>query len=252
MRLLIFISSLLTVLLEPPATMAAEDSFCREKLYVQTDKRDYMVGDSIWFRAYLVDAQMHIPDTNSRYVYAELINSSQEVVKRVKIRLENGTYSGYIPLDEEMATDNYMLRFHTRYMENFGEDYFFKRFINIVNPRSMSQKRIEYQSVPSDEYSVSFHPEGGGIPAGIYTKVAFKAINASGVGENIGGVVVNQQRDTVNRFESVHRGMGAFIHAAGENEKFIAICRNEADVEKTKQGKPPLPCRYSARTEMSL
>lgn len=37
--------------------------------------------------------------------------------------------------------------------------------------------------MPDNKYSVSFHPEGGDIPAGIYTKVAFKAINSSGLGE---------------------------------------------------------------------
>ena len=133
---------LLTVLFEQPVTVVAEDSINaplsqqrQEKLYVQTDKKDYIIGDSIWFRAYLVNAQTNIQDTASRYIYAELINSLKEVVKRIKIRLENRAYCGYIPITEDLATNSYVLRFYTRYMEKFGEDYFFKRIINIVNPQ---------------------------------------------------------------------------------------------------------------------
>jgi len=224
---------LLTVLLWQPVTIAAEDLFPQEKLYVQTDKRDYLTRDSIWFRAYLVNTLSNMPDTISRYVYAELINTSKEVIKRVKVRLENGAYSGYIPLAEDLATDSYLLRFYTRYMENFGEGYFFKRIINIVNPQSILQKQIILQPDSDSDYAVSFHPEGGDIPIGIYTKVAFKAINTSGLGEDIQGVIVNQQGDTINQFESVHRGLGSFIYAAKADEQCFAICKNNKNIEKT-------------------
>jgi hypothetical protein len=228
--------ALLTVLFWQPATIIAEDSFSHEKLYVQTDKQNYITGENIWFRAYLVNARSHISDTTSHYVYAELINPSKEVIKRIKVRLENGAYSGYIPLTEEIIAGSYVLRFYTQYMTNFDEKYFFRRIIHIVTPQSIKDEdTLQFISTPdsSDEYSVSFHPEGGNIPAGIYTKVAFKAINASGLGENIRGVVVNQNGDTINQFESVHRGLGSFINAANSDEQYFAICRNNEGVEKT-------------------
>ena len=237
----IFLSfCLLIVLLWQPATIVAEDSVkaplsqqYQEKLYVQTDKKDYTTKDSIWFRAYLVNAQTHIQDTTNHYVYAELINFSKKVVRRVKVRLENGAYSGHISFPEELATGSYMLRFYTRYMENFGEEYFFKKIINVANTQYMSNTQIVSQPDSNSDYIVSFHPEGGDIPAGVYTKVAFKSINTSGLGENIRGVIVNQQGDTINRFESIHRGLGSFIYTAKEDEQCFAICRNNKGIEKT-------------------
>jgi len=44
--------------------------FPQEKIYAQIDKPYYITGENIWFRAFLVDASFHIPDTTSRYIYA--------------------------------------------------------------------------------------------------------------------------------------------------------------------------------------
>ena len=53
------------------------------------------------------------------------------------------------------------------------------------------------------------------------------------MGENIRGVIVNQNGDTINKFESVHRGLGSFIYEAKENEQCFAICKNDRNIEKT-------------------
>lgn len=47
--------------------------FPQEKIYAHLDRSDYLINDTIWFRAYLVNAQTHIPDSESNFVYAELI-----------------------------------------------------------------------------------------------------------------------------------------------------------------------------------
>jgi len=110
--------------------------FPQEKIYAQIDKPSYIAGEDIWFRAHLVEAQTHRPDTTSRYVYAELINPLKNVVQRVKVRQEDQAYHGYIPTAEDLPEGDYCLRFYTRYMEGIGDDYFFKRNIRIGAPLS--------------------------------------------------------------------------------------------------------------------
>ena len=56
---------------------AQSDHICpHEKLYVHTDRANYERGDTVRFRAYLMDTR-HEATAYSRYVYAELLADSQ-------------------------------------------------------------------------------------------------------------------------------------------------------------------------------
>jgi TonB-dependent SusC/RagA subfamily outer membrane receptor len=288
-------------------------AFPMEKIYVRTDKPYYLAGEDVFYRIYLVDALSLIPDTISRYVYAELINPWNELVRRVKIRPVNGAYHGYFSLPEEMAEGSYEMRFYTRFMENNGEDFYFRRKINVGDPLSAlyvtksdftvsdNKKRIdavfevfdtnakerilpekarirdpkdgklkevevnkdstisasfntnelknnviylEYDYngkfhkafLPviseNEDYDVSFFPEGGQLPVGVRGKVAFKALSASGFGVDVEGSIVSDKGDTIDAFQSVHKGMGVFSLLPEQGLKYFAVCKNSAGLEK--------------------
>ena len=223
---------LLITLVWQTTTLPARDLFPLETLYVQTDKQNYFTGENIWFRAFLVNSQTFEQDTLSRYVYAELINSLGEVKNRVMIRHENGVFAGHIPVTEELEAGSYILRFFTRHLENFGEDFFFQRVIQIITPQSLEEEQTPVASAANNDFAVSFHPEGGDIPVGIYTRIAFKALNSSGLGEDIRGTIVNERGETITEFESAHLGMGSFTMLVESDEPFFAIVQNAAGVEK--------------------
>ncbi|MDD4659388.1 MAG: hypothetical protein PHF73_01770 [Massilibacteroides sp.] len=59
--------------------------------------RDYFVpGERIWFKAYLANALTHQPSSLGRYVYVELINSSNELIDHVMLRSEENMHHGNI------------------------------------------------------------------------------------------------------------------------------------------------------------
>ena len=59
----------------------------QEKAYLHTDKSFYLIGDTIWLKGYLVDAQTHKEsDAQSRFLYIELINRKNKVIQRKKIK----------------------------------------------------------------------------------------------------------------------------------------------------------------------
>lgn len=89
----------------------------KEKLHVHIDRSCYLPGDTLWFKAYMVNASSHIPIRLSRYVYVELVNPENETIDRVKIRPdEMNQFHGYIPIPENLAGGNYSLLAYTRYM----------------------------------------------------------------------------------------------------------------------------------------
>lgn len=103
-----------------------------EKVYVQTDKPYYSAGEQIWFKAFLVDGVEHRPVSLSNYVYVELINKSDSVQQRVKVR-KSQNFAGYFKLPATIAEGNYAIRAYTNAMRGAGEELFFKKNIYIGN-----------------------------------------------------------------------------------------------------------------------
>jgi hypothetical protein len=137
-------------------------AFAQEKIHLQTDKNHYVSGETIWFRAFLVDALSHRPDTVSRYLYVELIDPADSVVARYQIVHREGVFSGRIPLEEGVPGGDYSLRAYTRYMTGGDEDYFFRKPIRISDPLAASV-RTEARFTPNNSerrtnFDLSFHP----------------------------------------------------------------------------------------------
>ena len=108
--------------------------FPQEKLYLHTDKSAYIAGDTIWFRAHVVDAATHIPATVSRCVYVELINQSDSVIHRVRVCLSDSIYCGYMPIPISVPQSSYHLCAYTRFMEYLNQDCLFDVELPVINP----------------------------------------------------------------------------------------------------------------------
>lgn len=80
---------------------------------------------------------------------------------------------------------------------------------------TLPNKQKTTKSIPlkatSNAVDVQFFPEGGNLIEGLPNKVAIKAVNASGLGEDVSGVIVDNEGTEVNRFETIHLGMGNFV-----------------------------------------
>lgn len=129
----------------------------QEKAYLHTDKSFYLIGDTIWLKGYLVDAQTHKEsDAQSRFLYIELINRKNKVIQRKKIKEENGHFSNFIPLEKDIEEADYQIRANTNFMRNQGEEFFFTKQIPVyANTSSLLTANIEYDSDETDgKYAV--------------------------------------------------------------------------------------------------
>jgi hypothetical protein len=102
-----------------------------EKLYLRLDKPGYTQGDTIWFKAYLFDADYFKSSPRSGLLYVELDDNNRPI-KRMMIPVISGLSWGNIALDDrDVPPGAYTLRAYTSWMLNFGEDYVFKKNIFI-------------------------------------------------------------------------------------------------------------------------
>jgi hypothetical protein len=104
-----------------------------EKAYLQFDKPYYAAGDTIWFKAYLMNQGLGFSPLSSR-LYVELLNDSNAVIKHFVFPAVVGLAWGSIPLSADYVHDgNYTIRAYTNWMRNFGTDYLYTQHFHISN-----------------------------------------------------------------------------------------------------------------------
>jgi hypothetical protein len=103
-----------------------------EKIFLHFDKPAYAMGDTIWFKAYLLNGATLAPSTLSGKIYVELINDSTRIVDRRVIPVIMGLGEGDFKLDEKIFTEGtYTIRAYTNWMQNFSADALFYKQIYI-------------------------------------------------------------------------------------------------------------------------
>ena len=206
--------------------------FPQEKIHLHTDRTMYVPSEKIWFKAYLVDAFLHQSPTYSQYVYVELISASGLLVHRVMVSSdENGLFHGYMLLAEKIPEGDYTLRAYTRYLENLGDDYFFKKNISIGNINGRNYENPTNQINPinhSDDFDISFSPEGGNLAEGVLCRIAFKALNRQGASAFISGEIVDSDGSLITDVSTVFAGMGSFAFVPAQGAAYYLNCQNSA------------------------
>ena len=101
-----------------------------EKLYLQLDKPYYAIGDTIWYKAYLLNAAYITASEKSGIMYVDIANDSNKVVSQHRIKVQDGLAWGHISLNEkDFSAGTYTIRAYTNWMRNRGgDDFFYKRF----------------------------------------------------------------------------------------------------------------------------
>jgi len=193
----------------------------KERLFVHTDKTFYVAGEMIWMKFYLTDALLHKPSSISKLVYIELINKNNQSIIRIKIQMDHGFGDGSFNIPNAILSGNYTLRAYTQWMRNEGLNAFFEQPITIVNTLNETAKSPNFPIKP--QFDFQFFPEGGNLIEAVENKVAFKAIDEFENGIDCSGMILNEQNDTVIKFNSFIMGMGNFIFKPNKGEHYRAI-----------------------------
>ena len=190
----------------------ASVSQVQEKVYIHTDNQSYFVGDTLWYKAYVVRADSNRFTNMSRLLYVELLSPDGMLVERqtVVVSPDGKFSSGQFVLEDSLYSGYYELRAYTRWMLNFNvrehyyrkdetwsfynsqmaADYYrvwdglYSRVLPIYSKpdspgdydaRRMYQRpKTRLPRQKKEELLVTFYPEGGHLIAGIENHVAFE------------------------------------------------------------------------------
>ena len=204
-----------------------ENQLFQEKIYVHTDNNSYFVGDTIWYKAYLLRADDLRPAAMSKILYVELLSPDGYIVERQRIIVDHNTQSyGQFALPDTIYSGYYELRAYTRWQMNFNvthrphstfddrwffnkqlaKDYFrdyeglYSRVFPIYEKPEQAgdygDKRIidrpkRRLAKEQEGLDVKFFPEGGSLVAGVKSRVAFEVLDANGQPLKISGTLAN-------------------------------------------------------------
>jgi TonB-dependent SusC/RagA subfamily outer membrane receptor len=138
----------------------------QEKVHLHLDKPFYAVGDDIWFKAYVVDAESHQVSGLSKVLNVELIDGQDSIRQTLRLPLTAGVAWGDIRLTDSLQEGNYRVRAYTNYMRNFGDEYFFDKTImvgNTVSNNILTTANYQYQSQGKVNATINY-TDNNGIP----------------------------------------------------------------------------------------
>jgi hypothetical protein len=190
----------------------------QEKIFVHTDKENYVTGEISWFKIYITDAHLNRPLDLSKVAYVELVNESHKPVFQAKIDLKNAMGSGSFLLPYSLQSGIYSFRCYTSLMKNNLSDYFFEKRLIIINPL----KKPDWQESRATKYDVQFFPEGGNLVSGIESKIGFKISDQNGKSVDAKGFLQDGDNRQILTFETSKFGMGQFIFKPENGKKYKA------------------------------
>lgn len=233
----------------------------QEKVYLHLDNTSYYLGETIWFKAYVVRADHeHLTDL-SRVLYVELLNAEGHLLDTRKLKIENGQCHGDFKLNPAQYGGYYEVRAYTRYMLNSGEGIIFSRVFPVYDkPKKDSEyKTTITERVPSQrieqkrpvykqdhKLELSFFPEGGSLINGIRSKVAFRATTGEGEDIAVNCTLYNNRKDSICSFSTLHQGMGSFEFRP-DTSKYTVVAN-----WKGKKYEFPLPLALPSGITMSV
>ncbi|MBQ8462638.1 MAG: hypothetical protein IJ544_00785 [Prevotella sp.] len=218
----------------------------QEKVFVHTDNECYFVGDTLWYKAYVVRADNMQPTDMSRILYVELLSPDGLLVERQQVVVSGKGYTcGQFELRDSLYSGYYELRAYTRWMLNFNvrehrysthdtwhfynkqmaADYFrlwdglYSRVLPIYSKpeeagnydaRRMYQRpKTRLPQKKKDDLIVTFYPEGGHLVQGVENRVAFDVVDQHGEAINIRGTV-DAGGQTLD-IKTDYMGRGSFV-----------------------------------------
>ena len=195
-----------------------------EKAYLQFDRPYYAAGDTVYFKAYVTKGEEHLLSDLSGVLHLDLVNTNNKIDQSIKLHLDSGIAWGDFALPDSLPKGNYRVRAHTQWMRNEGERSFFDQTVPVG---SILDNRTPEGGNPSvtaenNKPDIQFLPEGGTLVEGVPSKIAFKAIDANGLGIDVKGAVVDDVNKQVCAFASSHLGMGCFYLDPGIDKKYKA------------------------------
>lgn len=236
--------SILSMAQSPRPTVAEEliesaaiyaDNYPHEKVYLHFDNNSYYLGDTLWYKAYLMTngtSRMSI----SKVLHVELWSQFGQKADEQLLPIKDGVACGQFHLKKRMLPGYYEVRAYTRWMRNWGDLHYFSRvFPFYAAPMVAGEYKKELfnfrldrsvktrPQTDSKKFEISFFPEGGNLVKGIFSKVAFRVRAKNDPFPDAKLEIYSNDDVLLDTYSVIHDGMGWFRYRPTEKPGYVKV-----------------------------
>ena len=202
------------------------DRFAPEKAWLHLDKSSYTPGETVWFKAYVLEDIF--PAVKSKTIYIDWIGSEGTVLMHTVSPVVDGNTNGQFEIPETYKGDFIHVRAYTKWMLNFDTAFLYNRNIRVLQNKPVAASKKTAPAV-----SLQLFPEGGDLVAGVINRIAFKAQDQWGVPVAIRGKLQSDKESFIDSLRVAHDGMGSFFLNPAPGGNYFVKWKDEKGVERT-------------------
>jgi hypothetical protein len=198
-----------------------------EKILMHTDRWFYDAGETIWFKAYSLNAYSNRPVHLSKNLFVDLVNDKDSVISQVLLNIQDNKTSGRMPIPRDLKEGYYWLRAYTIKILREDSSRMLVKPLFVVNlskpdTKIFTANRDKSMAEPLDTGApqLVFYPEGGSIISGTQATVAFRASSPLGKPLELSGYVSDSRDSITVKFSTSLPGMGKFSFDAWNPRKY--------------------------------
>lgn len=186
-----------------------------ERIYIHYDKAGYTAGETVWFKAYMMNEI--IPADESKTLYIDWIDDKGTLLSHAVSPLVEAVTNGQFEIPADYKGRSLSVRAYTKWMLNFDSAFLYHKDIPVFT-KDRTAGDAKNKIVPT----IRFFPEGGDIISGLTNKIAFKANDQWGKPVKVTGVIQNSKGEKIDSLVSLHDGMGYFFLFPVPGETYTA------------------------------
>jgi hypothetical protein len=196
----------------------------QQRVFMATDKSIYSNGESLWFKAFLVNDISDKINNDSKFLFVDLVDKNDDVIKTLILDAANKQTDSRIVLPPSLPSGNYWLRAYTRRILKTDPANMSVKPIYVVNRNDESNFKLQSNRAnTSDSLVVTFYPEGGNLITGADCNVAVQAKDLNGNPVAVKGLVRDNYDAVMAGFTTDANGLSKFDFEPSGHRLYRAV-----------------------------
>ena len=203
----------------------------KEHILLQTDKKIYAQGETIWFKAFIVDSLKNRVTYNNKILYVDLVNDKDSVISELLLHADETSINGSIVLSDSSLQGYYWLRAYTRKMIDDNINNIGLQRVYVANNKSKNKTddvaTMNATATTGTKIFADVYPEGGWLMSGTNSLVALKLHDENNNPVFASGIVKDNRDTVVAKFTTNNNGLAKFTFSPTWYGKYKVFVLNK-------------------------
>lgn len=201
----------------------------KEKIILQSDRRIYMAGEKIWFKAFVLNAGNNKFNLSEKILFADFVDDHDKVIDKLVLNNSELNTNGAFNLPDTLNSGFYWLRLYTnKILANNIEDIYLQP-VYVINKRKpdtenfTAANKVVIKNNNTAAPLINFYGERvTGIP-GVTSTGVLQITDADNNALKTTGEIVNSNDSVITKFATNHFGLTRITFLNEVNQKYTAV-----------------------------